>query len=431
MSSDLGLDLHRNRIPEDLLLFEVAGVAEKGRGGGAKAKRCVFDDGALVADRVDEVGVVSVLFRVAGRRAEALARRGAHRVGAGLLIGILLPVAGEEVLADVLREGFEIVTGTGFAGDRVDREAVADVERDVALGADEAETLAATGASFEVDAKRDLVGRVLVGLRVIIEADHEIGDVAAVLPVVRTAAREDALGAVGIHDVVDAAEEVDEQVTRDTGAVILVVAPTEEADGLEGALGCGADEAVPIDGGGRGVVRDYVLPGAEGGVAVVEGFDHADFADFAILDHFTQTRVKNVADALAADLEDLAGGLLGGDDLVAIGGVLDHGLLTIDVLASLEGVNSLGAVPVVGRGDDDGVDVGAGQEFAVVAGGEDLLAESLFCVGEAAFVNVGDSDEFDAGYGGDGLDVSEAHVAHADAADTDLVIGGSLLCLSH
>jgi len=45
---------------------------------------------------------------------------------------------------------------------------------------------------------------------------------------------------------------------------------------------------------------------------------------------------------------------------------------------------------VVGRGDEDGVDVLAGEDFVVVASGEDVLAPELFGVGEAAVVAVGD-----------------------------------------
>jgi len=47
---------------------------------------------------------------------------------------------------------------------------------------------------------------------------------------------------------------------------------------------------------------------------------------------------------------------------------------------------------VVGGGDEDGVDVLAGEDLAVVAGGEEVGAPQLFGVGEAAVVAVGGGD---------------------------------------
>ena len=76
-------------------------------------------------------------------------------------------------------------------------------------------------------------------------------------------------------------EQVDEEVAGDAGAVVAVIAPAEEADRLEGPLGRAAEEAVPIDVGGRGVGRDGILPGADGGVAVEPGFHHVELADGA------------------------------------------------------------------------------------------------------------------------------------------------------
>ena len=63
----------------------------------------------------------------------------------------------------------------------------------------------------------------------------------------------------------------------------------------------------------------------------------------------------------------------------------------------MEGIDGGLFVPVIGGCDQDGIDVGASEDFAVVAGGEEIGAPEFFCVGEAAVVAVGDGDELDAG----------------------------------
>ena len=67
MSFKLDLNFHGNRVPLDLALIKVAHVAEQGRCGGAEAEGGVFDYRTVVADGVDEVGVVGVLLLLARR----------------------------------------------------------------------------------------------------------------------------------------------------------------------------------------------------------------------------------------------------------------------------------------------------------------------------------------------------------------------------
>ena len=71
------------------------------------------------------------------------------------------------------------------------------------------------------------------------------------------------------------------------------------------------------------------------------------------------------------DLEDPPAALLRLDYGFAFGDRLHHRLLAIDVLAGVEGVDADAGVPVVRRGDDDGIDVLARQDLAVVARRED------------------------------------------------------------
>jgi hypothetical protein len=50
---------------------------------------------------------------------------------------------------------------------------------------------------------------------------------------------------------------------------------------------------------------------------------------------------------------------------------------------------------VVGRADDDRVNVVAGEDLGVVARSEDVGVPQLFAVLEASVIAVGDGDEFD------------------------------------
>ncbi len=79
-------------------------------------------------------------------------------------------------------------------------------------------------------------------------------------------------------------------------------------------------------------------------------------------------------------------------------------------------------VPVVGRCDEDGVDVFAAEDLAIVAGGEDVGAPQLLGVGEAAVVAVGDGDELDAGDLESGAGVTLALDAGADERELDVVV---------
>ena len=103
---------------------------------------------------------------------------------------------------------------------------------------------------------------------------------------------------------------------------------------------------------------------------------------------------------------------------------MDHGLLAVDILAGVHGVDGGLLVPVVGGGDEDGVDVLAGEDLAVVAGGEEVVAVDLFHVGEAAVVAVGDGDELDAGDLHGPAGVALALDAGTDESEVDVVVGG-------
>ena len=73
------------------------------------------------------------------------------------------------------------------------------------------------------------------------------------------------------------------------------------------------------------------------------------------------------AAALRAGLEDAAGAAERLGQLEALGDVLGAGLLAIDVLAGIGGEAGGGGVPVGAGGDEDGVNVAAGQQLAQIA----------------------------------------------------------------
>ncbi len=191
---------------------------------------------------------------------------------------------------------------------------------------------------------------------------------------------------------------------------------------MKGILRRGAFEARPVAGFGRGIEGDGVVPGAHGGVAIPARGDHVELADGAGGEELFGLGVDDGADALAADLDDAVGGAGGLDDLGAVGVEMDHRLFAVDVLAGLHGVDGGALVPVVGGGDDDGVDVFAGEDLAVVAGGEDVVAPELLGVGEAAVVAVGDGDELDAGNLHGDLGVALALDAGADEGKLNVVV---------
>ena len=103
------------------------------------------------------------------------------------------------------------------------------------------------------------------------------------------------------------------------------------------------------------------------------------------------------ADALAAYLEDAAGGAGGVNHFRAVGVEVDHGLLAVDVFAGAHGVYAGLLVPMVGGADDDRVDVAASQDLAVIAGGKNVVAPHLLAVDEAPVIAIRHGNQLDAG----------------------------------
>jgi len=69
---------------------------------------------------------------------------------------------------------------------------------------------------------------------------------------------------------------------------------------------------------------------------------------------------------LRAHLHQLSVFLLGLDEHLSFGGIVAAGLLDVDVLAGLQASDGHGRVPMVGRGDGDGVYIFVLENFAEV-----------------------------------------------------------------
>ena len=185
---------------------------------------------------------------------------------------------------------------------------------DDAVGADEPERGGAAAAVLEVGDEREREAAVAVGLGIVEQAHDDVVDVAAVIPVALAAHGGDPRRADRAGRMVNAGQQVDEQIAGDGRAVIPVVPPAEEPDRVERAAWGLAQEAVPVDRLRRSVGRDRVLPGADIRVAVVPRLDGVHLAERARADQLLDLVVENRAGVLAADLEDGLGLLLRGDD---------------------------------------------------------------------------------------------------------------------
>ena len=219
---------------------------------------------------------------------------------------------------------------------------------------------------------------------------------------------------------------MDEEVASDARSVVLIVAPTEEANRVEGAFGGSSQKTVPINIFRRGVERKRVLPSSDRGVAIPPRFDHVHLADGARGDEILGLLIDDGTDALRADLKDAIVLLGGFDDGLTVVDLLDHWLFAVDILACRHCVDGDFRMPVVGRPDDDGVDVRPGENFAIVARREDVVAPTFFGASEASVVDVGDGDKLGESCGECGDGIAGTHASGADEGELDFVIRGEL-----
>jgi hypothetical protein len=260
-------------------------------------------------------------------------------------------------------------------------------------------------------------------LAIIEESQHHIGGIAAIFPETQAARGHGTSGTVRPRNEVSSAEQVNEEVSRDAGSVSFPLAPLKEVLGIERNLGRCAQESRPVAGLGRGIERNGIVPRANGGITVPVRGHHIELTDRARGEQFFGLGINDGADTLAANLQDAVHGAGGLDHLRPIAVQMNHWLLAIHVLARLHRVDGSLLVPMVRGGDEDGVDVLARKDLAVIAGGENVVPPDLLAMREPAVIAVGDSNKFHARNLYGGLGVSLALNAGADERELNMIVG--------
>ena len=115
-----------------------------------------------------------------------------------------------------------------------------------------------------------------------------------------------------------------------------------------------------------------------------------------------------------------------GDNLFGLEDIVRARLLDVDILAGAAGVDGHQRVPVVGRGDGDGVDGLVFEQLAVIRVDRGLLLGDLLDVGRRGvqylLVDIAERHQLDVGLAGDLFDVVFATAAQADGGNPDGVV---------
>ncbi len=138
-------------------------------------------------------------------------------------------------------------------------------------------------------------------------------------------------------------------------------------------------------------------PRALRGVAVVGRAHERDLAQTARLDHLPRFGDRRRAHHLAADLEHAPRLADDVDNLLALVDRVRERLLDVSVLPGLQRLDRHRLVPVIRRRDDDGVDVFAVQNLAVVANDRRPSIRPRPRPGRAPGIRVGDRDDLHPG----------------------------------
>ena len=149
----------------------------------------------------------------------------------------------------------------------------------------------------------------------------------------------------------------------DQAAAVLVPRAEAEAARLESPLGRRTLPHVPVETGRNrllGLLGTRVRPG-------LHDADVGDVAQDAAVDDLLGLGEMIPASLLRADLDDLFALLIGVEHRVEPHDRVGRRLLDIDVLARRDRIDGLLRVPVVGRRDEDRIDVLAVEDAAMVA----------------------------------------------------------------
>src|SRR6266568_1289803 len=256
------------------------------------------------------------------------------------------------------------------------------------------------------------------GASVIEKRGLDIRHVAPVRETQNTAESHGALGRfVPAEHVIYAADEVDEQISRDASAVFFPAAPARENLGIKFALWHVALPGVPIDCGRRRIRRRRIFPGAGGVVAAERALHQSECADNAAREKLFCFCADDRAHALRSDLHDASGFLRGGHHRNAVGGGMGHRLFAINVFARADGIDDNFFVPVIRHGGDDAIDFLVVEEFLIAARRRNFRAGDFLGEGVAPVVEIGGSDALDARQLNGVRE--EAGTLHADADDAE------------
>src|SRR6266852_3363778 len=166
-----------------------------------------------------------------------------------------------------------------------------------------------------------------------------------------------------------------------------------------------------------------IIPRADRGVAIPMRGHHVELADGSRSEQFLGLCVNDRAHPLASDLDDPVGRPSGLDYLRPVGIQMDHGLFAIHVLARLHSLDGCLFVPMVGRADNDGVDILTCQDLSVVTGSKDVIAPEFLAVLEPAVVTVRHSYELHARNLHSYLCVSLALNTSPNQRDLNMIVG--------
>src|SRR5258708_5608358 len=157
------------------------------------------------------------------------------------------------------------------------------------------------------------------------------------------------------HEV-HAANQMDEKISRETGAVFLPAAPTGEDFCIECALWDRALPGVPVDGLLAGVGWRRIFLGAARIIAAVSAFNQVQFANDSLREQFFCFGAEDGANALRADLHDAPSLFVSFDHGDTVGGRVRHRFFAVDVLAGIDRVDDYLLVPVIRYGGDNAID---------------------------------------------------------------------------
>src|SRR5450755_2739006 len=165
---------HRFRVPGTNTLLEVTDIREQSRTGGAETESSIFDHRLAAANGGEKIAMVIAMIAVILGRQVTIFHLRPDGVGGGGSHRIVFAIFLQEFFLRGFRESFDGVAGLRFTRRLGNCNAVSDGENSFA--ADEFETRILAAAVDEVHTQSEIERRVLRGLRVIVEAEQNVGN---------------------------------------------------------------------------------------------------------------------------------------------------------------------------------------------------------------------------------------------------------------